>query len=66
MGIDVPDVDSYYIAQARMGIVWPVDLDDPEARLSGEEVYSGSDAFEGVATRPISLEEIAPLELAAV
>ena len=66
MGIEVPDVDSYYLAQSRMGIVWPVDLDDPEARLRGEEVYSASDAFEGVATRPISLEEIAPLELAGV
>lgn len=61
MGIEVPDVDSYYLAQARMGIVWPVDLDDPEARLRGEEVYSANDAFEGVADRPISLEEIAPL-----
>ncbi len=64
MGIEVPDVDSYYLAQARMGIVWPVDFDDPEARLRGEEVYSANDAFEGVANRPISLEEIAPLELA--
>ena len=64
MGIEVPDVDSYYLAQARMGIVWPVDLDDPEARLRGEEVYSANDAFEGVADRPITLEEIAPLELA--
>ena len=66
MGIEVPDVDSHYIAQSRMGIVWPVDLDDPEARLRGEEVYSASDAFEGVADRPVSLEEIVPLELATV
>ena len=66
MGIEVPDVDSYYVAQSRMGIVWPVDLDDPEARLRGEEVYSANDAFEGVADRPISLEEIVPLELASV
>ncbi|MCY4272696.1 MAG: nuclear transport factor 2 family protein [bacterium] len=66
MGIDVADADSYYLAQSRMGIVWPVDLDDPEARLRGEEVYSAGDAFEGIADRPISLAEIAPLELAAV
>ncbi|MDE0115093.1 MAG: nuclear transport factor 2 family protein [bacterium] len=66
MGIEVPDADSYYIAQSRMGIVWPVDPHDPEARLRGEEVYSANDAFEGVADRPITLEEIAPLQLAAV
>ena len=66
MGIEVPDVDSYYVAQTRMGIVWPVDLDDPEARLTGEEVYSAADPFEGVADRPISLDAIAPLELATV
>ena len=66
MGIEVPDVDSYYVAQTRMGIVWPVDLDDPEARLTGEEVYSAGDPFEGVADRPISLDAIAPLELAGV
>ncbi len=66
MGIEVSDADSYYVAQSRMGIVWPVDLDDPEARLRGEEVYSAGDAFEGVADRPISLEEITPLKLAAV
>ena len=62
MGIDVPNVDSYYLAQSRMGIVWPVDLDDPEARLLGEEVYATSDRFEGIADRPIGLDEIAPLE----
>ena len=66
MGIEVPDEDAYYLAQTRMAIVWPVDLDDPEARLSGEEVYSASDPFEGVADRPISLDQIAPLELAGV
>lgn len=62
MGIDVPDTDSYYLSQVRMGIVWPIDPDDPEARLSGEEVYAEGDRFEGIADRPISLDEIAPLE----
>ncbi|WP_420639567.1 nuclear transport factor 2 family protein [Candidatus Poriferisocius sp.] len=66
MGIEVEDPDSYYLAQSRMGIVWPVDLDDPEARLTGEEVYSGGSPFDGIADRPISLEDIAPLELAGV
>ena len=62
MGIDVPDVESFYLSEVRMGIVWPIDLDDPEARLSGEEVYAEGDRFEGIADRPISLDEIAPLE----
>ncbi len=62
MGIEVADADSYYVAEARMGIVWPVDPDDPEDRLSGEEVYTIGDPFEGIATRPIGLDEINPLE----
>ena len=62
MGIDVPDADSYYLSQVRMGIVWPIDPDDSEARLSGEEVYAMGDRYEGIADRPISLDEIAPLE----
>ena len=62
LGIDVPDVESFYLSQVRMGIVWPIDPDDPEARLSGEEVYAEGDRFEGIADRPISLDEIAPLE----
>lgn len=62
LGIEVPDADSYYLSEVRMGIVWPIDPDDPEVRLSGEEVYAEGDRFEGIADRPISLDEIAPLE----
>ena len=62
LGIEIPDVDSYYLSEVRMGIVWPIDPDDPQARLSGEEVYAEGDRFEGIADRPISLDEIAPLE----
>ena len=63
MGIDVPDLDSFYLSRVRIGIVWPIDPDDPEARLSGEEVYAEGDRFEGIADRPISLDEIVPLEM---
>lgn len=62
MGIDVPDTSSYYLSQVRMGIVWPIDPNDPEARLSGEEVYAAGDRFEGIADRPVSLDDIAPLQ----
>ncbi len=45
-----------------MGIVWPVDED--EGKLTGEEVYSVGDGFEGIAERKISLADIAELESA--
>ncbi len=57
MGIEVDDATAYYVAESRMGIVWPVDHD--EGRLTGEEVYSCGDPFEGIAERKIALEEIA-------
>lgn len=57
MGIEVDDPDAYYVAESRMGVVWPVDAS--EERLTGEEVYSCGDPFEGIADRKITLEEIA-------
>ena len=63
MGIEVDDPDAYYLSQTRMGIVWPVDPD--EERLTGEEVYSAGDAFEGIAGRRISLADVVELEPAA-
>jgi hypothetical protein len=63
MGIEVDDPDAYYLGESRMGIVWPVD--PTEEKLTGEEVYSVGDAFEGIADRKIALEEIAALEPAA-
>ena len=62
MGIEVDDQDAYYLSEYRMGVVWPVD--HSEDRLTGEEVYSGGDGFEGIADRKISLEDIAALEAA--
>ena len=46
-----------------MGVVWPVD--STVEKLTGEEVYSAGDPFEGIAGRKISLEEITELESAA-
>jgi hypothetical protein len=63
MGIEVDDPEGFYLAEYRMGIVWPVDAD--EGKLTGEEVYSVGDGFEGIADRKISLEDIAALEPAA-
>ena len=63
MGIEVDDSDAYYLSEARMGVVWPVDPEDE--RLTGEEVYSSGDVFEGIADRKISLADIVELEPAA-
>ena len=60
MGIEVDDPSAYYVAETRMGVVWPVD--HGEGRLTGEETYSGVDLFAGIAQRKISLTDIAPLE----
>ncbi len=63
MGIEVDDLDAYYLSETRMGVVWP--LDEEEERLTGEEVYSSGDGFEGIAARKISLADIVELEPAA-
>lgn len=57
MGIEVDDPDAYYVAQSRMGIVWPVDPDS--GHLTGEEVYSSNNAFDGIAGRKIDLADVA-------
>lgn len=60
-GIAVDDPDAYYLYQTRMSVVWPVDPDS--GMLLGEETYTGTDGFEGIADRKISAEDIAPLSL---
>ncbi len=62
IGIEVDDPDAYYVAETRMGVVWPVDA--AEGRLTGEEVYVGGDPFAGIAGRKISQSDIAELEAA--
>lgn len=63
MGIKVDDPDAYYLYEARMAIVWPV---DPVAgKLVGEESYTGKNGFLGIEKRKLSLDEIAPLEATA-
>ena len=60
-GIEVDDPDAYYLYQTRMGVVWPI---DPESgMLLGEETYTGTDGFEGIASRKISADDIVPLAL---
>jgi hypothetical protein len=59
MGIEVDDPDAYYLYEARMGVVWPVDR--AEGKLVGEESYTGGDGFAGIAERKIAESDIAAL-----
>jgi hypothetical protein len=61
IGIEVDDPEAYYLFQTRMSVVWPV---DPESgMLLGEEVYSGTDGFEGIADRKLGPNDIVPLAI---
>ena len=55
------DSDAYYLYQTRMSVVWPVDAN--EGKLVGEETYTGTDGFAGIAERKIGPEDIAPLSI---
>jgi hypothetical protein len=57
-GIDVDDPEAYYMYEARMATLWPLD-DSGKAR--GEDTYIGSDGFEGIANRKLRAEDIAEL-----
>jgi hypothetical protein len=59
MGIEIDDPDAYYLYEARMGVVWPVD--DDEGKLVGEESYTGGDGFAGIAERKLAESDIAAL-----
>lgn len=60
-GIEVDDPDAYYLYQTRMSVVWPIDA--ASGMLLGEETYTGTDGFEGIAERKISAADIEPLAL---
>ena len=61
MGIAVDDPDAYYVYQTRMSVVWPVDLES--GLLVGEETYTGTDGFEGIADRKLGPDDIVPLTI---
>lgn len=59
MGVEVDDADAYYLYQTRMSVVWPVD--EKSGLLKGEETYTGTDGFEGIAERKITAADIVPV-----
>ena len=60
-GIEVDDEGAYYLYEARMSVVWPVDAD--EGLLVGEESYTGGDGFAGIADRKLAESDIAELSI---
>lgn len=61
MGIEVDDPDAYYVYETRMSVVWPVDA--AEGKLIGEETYTGTDGFAGIADRKLGPDDIVPLAI---
>lgn len=61
MGVEVDDPDAYYLYQTRMLVVWPVDAES--GMLTGEETYTGTDGFAGIAERKIAQDDIVPLAI---
>ncbi|MEM8498498.1 MAG: nuclear transport factor 2 family protein [Pseudomonadota bacterium] len=61
MGVQVEDPDAFYLYQTRMSVVWPVDAES--GLLTGEETYTGTDGFAGIAERMITAADIVPLSI---
>jgi SnoaL-like domain len=55
MGIEVDDPEAYYLYEARMAIVWPIDED---GLFIGEDSYVEGDGMEGIAGRKINPDDI--------
>lgn len=54
-GIEVDDPDAHYLYEARMAIIWPIGED---GLFIGEDSYTGSNGFDGIAERKIDPAEI--------
>ena len=57
-GIDVDDLDAYYLYETRMAILWPM---DDEGKVRGEDSYTSGDGFAGIAGRKLRAQDIRPL-----
>jgi hypothetical protein len=58
LGHRVDDANAFYLYEARMAVVWPMDED---GLIIGEDSYTGGDGFAGIASRKIDLADVAPL-----
>jgi len=55
MGIEVDDLDAYYLYKSHMAVIWPIDQD---GLFVGEDSYVESDGFEGIADRKLAPSDI--------
>jgi limonene-1,2-epoxide hydrolase len=51
LGHDVDDPDAYYLFEARMAVLWPMDA---QGLVAGEETYTAGDGFAGIGGRKLS------------
>ena len=58
-GIDVDDPDAFYLYEARMATLWPM---DQQGMARGEDTYTGGDGFAGIAQRKLRPEDIGALQ----
>jgi hypothetical protein len=54
-GIEVDDPDAYYLFEARMALMWPL---DEHGLFIGEDSYTSGDGFAGIADRKLDPAEI--------
>lgn len=62
-GIEVDDPDAYYLFEAPLAIVWPINPDD--GLFIGEDSYVGADGFAGIAERKLDADDIVAFQPAA-
>jgi hypothetical protein len=59
-GITVDHADAFYLFEARMCTLWPV---DEHGLARGEDTYTGGDGFAGIEHRKLSPDDIAELRI---
>jgi hypothetical protein len=57
-GTEVDDPDAFYLYEARMATLWPM---DEHGLARGEDTYTGGDGFDGIAQRKLGPDDIAEL-----
>ena len=57
-GIEVDDPDAFYLFEARMAVLWPINED---GLFIGEDSYTSGNGFDGIAARKLTPEDIVEL-----
>ena len=55
MGIEVENVEAYYLYESPMAVIWPVGDD---GLFVGEDSYVGGDGFKGIADRQLNPSDV--------